>query len=63
QLLEGVVTVLAIVLALVAWIVFGRRKNEPEPMGQSMPPGRPGSPPSGDSDPLDLPLPPAPPKD
>jgi len=61
-LLAGVVAILAIALALLGWMVFGRRKRDqgPEAIRDARMQGPPPPPPR-DSDPLDMTFPPAPP--
>ncbi|HKW43094.1 MAG TPA: PKD domain-containing protein, partial [Thermoplasmata archaeon] len=63
QLLEGIIAALAIVLALLAWIVLGLRKREKERGPRSMrhPDAQPPAP-AREGDPIDMSLPPAPPK-
>lgn len=65
QLLEAIIAILAIALALLGWMVFGMRKRArqpPMPPMSTPPQAQPPAQPPKEQDPLDMQLPPAPPK-
>ena len=65
QMLGGLLGVLAIVIAFLGWMLLGMRRKEQQrgaPSPFSHGPSNPMPPPPRDSDPLDMALPPGPPK-
>jgi len=60
QILEGIVAILAIAIAVLGWMVFGRGRREQQPP-RSPPYQAPPRPPR-EADPLDMQLPPPPPR-
>ena len=57
QILEGIVAILAVAIAILGWMVFGRGRRERQPPGS---PPYPAPPRPREADPLDMQLPPPP---